>query len=240
MRRAERLFEIIQILRRKKLTRACDLAARLEVSERTIYRDIAALMASGVPIEGEAGVGYLLREGFDLPPLMFSEREIEALALGAKVVESWTDPEMATAASSAIAKIEAVVPERLGRHLAETTYLAPADHYAEPISFDPALLRGAVRQRLRVRIAYRDRDARFTERRVRPLALVFYGPVWLLASWCELRDGFRCFRLDRISSLEVLSESFPLEAGKTLQDFLAQEMGVPPDKKLDEGRLGRL
>ena len=107
MRRAERLFEIIQILRLKKLTRARDLAEKLEVSERTIYRDIAALIGSGVPIEGEAGVGYLMRDGFDLPPLMFDEREIEALALGARVVETWTDPEMAAAAANAIAKIEA-------------------------------------------------------------------------------------------------------------------------------------
>ena len=223
MRRAERLFEIIQILRRKKLTRARDLAERLEVSERTIYRDIAALVGSGVPIEGEAGVGYLLRDGFDLPPLMFDEREIEALALGARVVESWTDPEMAKAAASAIAKIETVVPERLGRHLAETAYIAPAEHYSAPIDFDPKLLRMAVRQRAMVRLRYRDREDRMTDRRVRPLALAFYGPIWLLASWCELRQGFRSFRLDRICDLKILEAQFPVEAGKTLQDFLRHE-----------------
>jgi predicted DNA-binding transcriptional regulator YafY len=227
MRRAERLFEIIQILRRKKLTRARDLAEKLEVSERTIYRDIAALVGSGVPIEGEAGVGYLMRDGFDLPPLMFDEREIEALALGARVVETWTDPEMAEAAASAIAKIKAVIPERLGKHLAETAYIAPADHYAAPISFNPSILRKAVRQRAVVQLRYRDREERSTTRNVRPLALAFYGPVWHLASWCELRQDFRSFRLDRISELQVLEETFHLERGKTLHDFIKRECEKP-------------
>ncbi len=125
MRRADRLFEIIQLLRRKPTTRARDLSEALEVSERTIYRDIQDLMASGVPIEGEAGVGYVLHAGFDLPPLMFKEQEIEALVLGARIVESWADTELAEAASDAIAKIEAVIPERLRGFMANTALLAP-------------------------------------------------------------------------------------------------------------------
>ncbi len=128
MRRADRLFDIIQILRRRKLVRARDLAEKLEVSERTIYRDIRDLAAGGVPIEGEAGVGYIMREGYDLPPIMFNEQEIEALVLGVRIVESWADPELAEAAGNVIAKVEAVIPERLRRHMAETALLAPENH----------------------------------------------------------------------------------------------------------------
>jgi predicted DNA-binding transcriptional regulator YafY len=223
MRRADRLFEIIQLLRRMKLARARDLAEKLEVSERTIYRDIRDLMSSGVPVEGEAGVGYVLRGGYDLPPLMFDKQEIEALVLGVRIVESWADAELAEAAGNVIAKVEAVIPEPLRRHIAETALLAPLDHYAEPISIDPGQLRRAVNGRLKVRFRYRDLKDRRTERTVRPLALAFYGPLWLLASWCELRQDFRSFRLDRISGLAVLRETFPPERGKTIQDFLKRD-----------------
>ena len=141
MRRADRLFEIIQFMRRNALTRARDLGNALEVSERTIYRDIQDLIASGVPIEGEAGVGYVLKAGFDLPPLMFTEAEIEALVLGARIVESWADAELATAASNVIAKVEAVIPDRLRSYMANTALLAPPHHYMEPVKFDMAELR---------------------------------------------------------------------------------------------------
>ena len=223
MRRADRLFEIIQILRRRKLVRARELAEALEVSERTIYRDIRDMAASGVPIEAEAGVGYVLRGGFDLPPLMFGEQEIEALVLGARIVESWADPELALAAGDVIAKVEAVIPERLRDHMAQTALLAPAAHFAEPISVDPSKLRRALRQRFKLQFAYSDEGGRATRRTVRPLALAFYGPVWLLTAWCELRDDFRSFRLDRISDLEVLDERFRPEPGKTLHDMLARD-----------------
>ena len=129
MRRADRLFEIIQFMRRKDLVRARDLSDALEVSERTIYRDIQALITSGVPIEGEAGVGYVLKAGFDLPPLMFKEQEIEALVLGARIVQSWADPELAAAATDVIAKVEAVIPERLRDDMSNTALLAPSHHY---------------------------------------------------------------------------------------------------------------
>ena len=223
MRRADRLFDIIQVLRRRKLVRAQDLAERFEVSERTIYRDIRDLMASGVPVEGEAGVGYIMREGYDLPPLMFDEQEIEALVLGARIVESWADPKLAEAAANVLAKVEAVVPEKLRRHMAETSLLAPPDHFAERISIDPAALRQSVRRRQIVRFRYRDGAERRTERSVRPLALAFYGPVWLLVSWCELRQDFRSFRLDRMSDLRMLDDIFRLERGKTLQDYLRRD-----------------
>jgi predicted DNA-binding transcriptional regulator YafY len=223
MRRADRLFEIIQLMRRQKLVRARDLAEKLEVSERTIYRDVRDLMASRVPIEGEAGVGYALRQGFDLPPLMFDEHEIEALVLGARIVESWSDAALADAAGNVIAKVEAVIPERLRRHMTEIALLAPARHFAEPIEVDPRALRRALRHRLKVRFHYRDSEDRASARIVRPLALSFYGPVWLLAAWCELREDFRAFRLDRISGLDVLDERFPPERGKTIQDYLKRD-----------------
>ncbi len=225
MRRADRLFQIIQILRRMKLARARDLAEELEVSERTVYRDIRDLVANGVPVDGEAGVGYVLRDGYDLPPLMFNEREIEALVLGARIVGSWTDPEMAAAANDVIAKVASVVPDDLRGAMTDIALLAPEAHYAEPLSVDPRQLRQAVRERRKLHFSYRDLRDRRTERSVRPLALSFYGPVWLLVSWCELRQDFRSFRLDRIEGLEALDEKFRPERGKTLQDYLRRDAG---------------
>lgn len=223
MRRADRLFEIIQFMRRKELVRARDLGGALEVSERTIYRDIQDLIASGVPIEGEAGVGYVLKAGFDLPPLMFKEQEIEALVLGARIVESWADAELAAAASDVIAKVQAVIPDRLRGYMANTALLAPPHHFMEPISFDLAQLRQALRSQLKVRFQYRNAIGEATERTVRPLSLAYFGPVWLLAAWCELREDFRTFRLDRIDGFGVKADRFRAESGKTLNDFLKRE-----------------
>jgi predicted DNA-binding transcriptional regulator YafY len=223
VRRADRLFEIIQSMRRHSLVRARDLSAALEVSERTIYRDIQDLVASGVPIEGEAGVGYVLKAGFDLPPLMFKEQEIEALVLGARIVESWADAELAKAASDVIAKVQAVVPDRLRDYMANTALLAPPHHYMEPVRFDMAELRRALRNQLKVHFRYTDAQAEPSERTVRPLCLAYFGPVWLLSAWCELRDDFRTFRLDRIEAFAVPGERFRQEPGKTLHDFLKRD-----------------
>jgi predicted DNA-binding transcriptional regulator YafY len=221
MRRADRLFEIIQILRRKKkATRASDLAVILEVSERTVYRDIGDMIARGVPIDGEAGVGYILRPGLDLPPLMFDEDEIEALLLGARIVQSWADPELAAAAAKVIAKVGDVLPEPLRHHLELARLWAPADHAAKTIHFDQAALRHAIRNCRKVKFAYDDLSGQSSERIVRPLIMAFYGPVWLLAAWCELRNGFRVFRLDRISAFTSLEEGFAAEPGRTAEDFL--------------------
>jgi predicted DNA-binding transcriptional regulator YafY len=220
MRRADRLFEIIQFMRRKPTVTARDIAAALEVSERTIYRDVRDLMASGVPIDGEAGVGYVLRKGFDMPPLMFKEQEIEALVLGARIVESWADVELAEAAADAITKIEAVIPERLRGYMADTALLAPPLHFMEPIGFDLAELRRAVRSQRKVHFGYTDVLGRQSERTVRPLSLAYFGPVWVLAAWCELRVDFRTFRLDRMQDFVATPERFRPEPGKTLHDFL--------------------
>ena len=223
MRRADRLFDIIQLLRRQKLSRARDLAQELEVSERTIYRDIQDLMASGVPIEGEAGVGYTLKRGFDLPPLMFNEQELEALVLGARIVETWSDPDLASAARDVLAKVETVIPDRLRHYMEETALLAPDDHFSEPINFELSEVREAIRRNQKLRFEYSDRDEKQTDRVVRPLALAFYGPIWVLVAWCELRRDFRSFRLDRISSISVLQQQFFPEHGKSIRDYLKDQ-----------------
>ncbi len=222
MRRADRLFDIIQLMRRNKLVRAQDLARELEVSERTVYRDIAALIASGVPIEGEAGVGYILRGELDLPPLMFGEEEIEALVLGARIVEGWADPGLAQAASRALAKVEAVLPERLRDYMDGVPLAAPRDHWAAPVEIDIAELRRAIRERQKVAFTYQAKRGDVTERTVRPLLLSFYGAVWNLTSWCEMRGDFRTFRLDGVHDARFLDERFEPEPGRTLADLLAR------------------
>lgn len=244
MRRAERLFEIIHLMRRTGLIRARDLAEKLEVSERTVYRDIQAMIAQGVPIEGEAGVGYILREGFDLPPLMFDKCEIEALMLGARIVEGLTDAELSDAASSLMAKIEAVVPEPLRDYMASLPLMAPGNRIMAPMTFDAAQLRYALRERYKVHFDYTDGLGGTSKRTVRPLSLAYFGPVWLLAAWCELREDFRVFRLDRMNEFAVTEERFRTEKGKTLREFLARDdtwnrgKAAPPDPDLViHGRL---
>ncbi len=222
MRRADRLFQIIQILRRRAaVTRASDLAEELEVSVRTVYRDVADLIGSGVPIEGEAGVGYLLRDGYDLPPLMFTVDEIEALALGASIVASWSDPELARAAEDVRAKIGSVLPEHLREEFVSTHLIAPEQHYRAPIAVDMAGIRKSIRLRRKIRLDYADEAGDRSERVVRPLALAFYGPVWVMVAWCELRNDFRNFRLDRMAEAEILETRFAPEPGKRLADFVA-------------------
>lgn len=221
MRRADRLFHLVQELRRRPVTTAASLARELEVSERTVYRDIRDLVSSGVPIEGEAGVGYMLRRGFDLPPLMFTEAEIEALVLGARVVGSWGDAGLAKAASDALARVEAAVPERLKTKLAGTPLFAPGFHVRQETLKTLQVLRDAIDRRRCVLLQYIDASGDETARSVRPLGLFFWGSVWSLESWCELRDDFRSFRLDRIASYEIAPEAFADEPGKTLADFFA-------------------
>lgn len=221
MRRADRLFRLLLELRRGRVVTARRLAERLEVSERTVYRLVSDLSSAGVPIEGEAGVGYRLRE-FDLPPLMFEREEIEAMVLGARMVESWGDGELAGAAGRALAKIEAVLP-RDRSHLVEETRLYVPTHGERAVERLPlSALRAAVRDHARLRVHYRDEKGSETERTLRPLALAFYSPVWLLVAWCELREDFRTFRVDRILALEPLAARFVPEPGKTLADHLAR------------------
>ena len=225
MRRADRLFQVIQHLRRGRVLTAEVLAQRLEVSERTIYRDIRDLLASGVPIEGEAGVGYSLRKGYDLPPLMFSEDELEALIFGARIVQSWGDAEMARSVDQALGKIEAVITPHLRRLLEDASLWAPANKQRPPLSFDLSQLRKAVRSRRKIRFGYHDEKGAETHRTVRPLALWFYGSTWLAGAWCELRNDFRFFRLDRMSEVEFTPETFAHERGRTAEDLLRHVLG---------------
>lgn len=222
MRRADRLFEIIQRLRRRKVVTARSLAEYFELSERTIYRDIADLIASDVPIEGAAGVGYSLRKGYDLPPLMFSEGELEALVFGARMVQNWSDAELGHAADAALSKIESVLPPHLHRMLEDRSLWAPKDMRKVPVTFDLGGLRAAIRGCRKVRFRYCDEKGAETRRKVRPLSLWFYPPVWIAASWCELRSGFRFFRTDRMSDVEFLGEPFAQEPGKSAGDLFRQ------------------
>ena len=223
MRRADRLFQIIQFLRTRRVTTALWLAERLEVSERTIYRDIKDLILSGVNIEGEAGVGYVVRQGFDLPPLMFTEDEISALTLGARIVESWADTSLATAAQSALSKIESALPEALKEQLNNTLLFSPLTRITPEISSTLAEIRQAADNKRKVSLQYSRADGKASERIIWPLGLFFWGSVWTIGAWCEMRNDFRIFRLDRIDSLCVLDEHYPQQKGKNLHDLIEQQ-----------------
>ena len=221
MRRADRLFQIVQHLRGGRLTTARQLAEKLEVSERTIYRDIADLIGTGVPIDGEAGVGYLMREGFDLPPLMFTRDEIVALVAGARLIKAWGGTSMASAAEEALVKIGSVLPDD-ARIRAEAVQVH-AFQMPELDDRTRALLdriEAATDGRRLLQMSYADEAGNATDRTVRPLGLWFWGKVWTLVAWCELRDDFRMFRVDRISDMTE-AERFHDERGKTLSAFYA-------------------
>jgi predicted DNA-binding transcriptional regulator YafY len=219
MRRADRLFQIVQYLRGGRLLTAARLAETLEVSERTVYRDIADLQASGVPIDGEAGVGYVMRDGYDLPPLMFTRDEIVALVAGARLIRAWGGAEMARAAEEALVKIEAVLPEAERARANQVEIHAIAEEMTPQVRARIDEIERAVEARRRLALAYIDAEEHMTERTVRPLGLWFWGKVWTLVAWCELRDDFRMFRLDRIERMDNRGEPFRPERGKTLADF---------------------
>ncbi len=224
MRRADRLFQIVQYLRGGRLVTARLLAERLEVSERTIYRDVADLIGSGVPIEGEAGVGYIMRAGYDLPPLMFTRDEIVALVAGARMIRAWGGAAMAQAAEEALVKIGAVLPEaeraRAGA-VQVHAFTMPQMDDATRARLDE--IERATEARMRLRIAYADEAGVATDRAVRPLGLWFWGKVWTLVAWCELRADFRMFRVDRITGMTA-DGTFRDERGKRLADFYACEV----------------
>jgi len=222
MRRADRLFQIVQLLRGGRLVTARKLADKLEVSERTIYRDIVALQASGVPIEGEAGIGYVLRQGFDIPPLMFTRGEIEAIVLGTRMVEAWGGAQLADAAREALKKIEAVVPPDLRDRIERTPLYAPGFRVPDELRRRLDELSGAIRDQSLTDIDYRREDGGDSRRRIRPLGLYFWGGVWTVVAWCELRQDFRSFRIDRMDRLEILTERFPSDPVKSLRAFLAK------------------
>jgi predicted DNA-binding transcriptional regulator YafY len=210
MRRADRLFQIIQVLRRTRGPVTADaIAAELETSKRTIYRDIADLMGQRVPIRGEAGVGYVLEGGFDLPPLMLTPDEIEAAVLGAQWVTLRGDAALARAAQDLIAKIGAAVPERLRPFALEPATRAATNYNVVPDGIDMAQVRRAIHAARKIRLTYRDEQERETERTIWPFAVGYHETVRLMIAWCELRSDFRSFRTDRVADAEFLEDRYP-------------------------------
>jgi predicted DNA-binding transcriptional regulator YafY len=219
MRRADRLFQIVQLLRGGRLVTAQQLAEKLEVSERTIYRDIVDLQGSGVPVEGEAGVGYIMRDGYDLPPLMFTRDEIASLVAGARMVRAWGGLSMARAAEEALVKIGAVLPEAKRPSVDATAILAPRFEFCQKQRETLDVVDHAIDRSQKITMDYRDGKGDATARTVRPLGLYFWGKVWTLLAWCELRDDFRGFRVDRIVLPVEVGPKFKPERGKQLVDF---------------------
>ncbi|WP_038209486.1 helix-turn-helix transcriptional regulator [Xenophilus azovorans] len=220
MRRADRLFQIVQLIRGRRLTTAAFLARRLEVSERTVYRDVADLQHQGVPIEGEAGIGYRLGAGFELPPLMFTQDEARALVAAARLAQSWVDAAMAGDIENALGKILSVLPPAARASAEALALYAPAIAMNDATRAHLQALREAVQARQKLRLDYRDVNDAASRRTVRPLGCFYWGKVWTLSAWCELRGDFRGFRVDRIDVVQVLDERFRDEPGKTLADLL--------------------
>lgn len=220
MRRADRLFQLIEHLRGRRTLTARQLAERLHVSERTVYRDVGDLIASGVPIEGEAGIGYQLRRGFDLPPIMFDRDELEALVLGARLVKALGGNALAQSAELALDKIEAVLPAARRNEMALPRLYAPRFAIDARRTESLDTIRRAINDHRVLRIDYVREDGAASSRALRPLALYYWPPHWLLAAWCELRQDFRNFRTDRIQGVTVTDTPFADEPGKTFEDFL--------------------
>jgi predicted DNA-binding transcriptional regulator YafY len=222
MRRADRLFDIVQALRTAPHpVTAAALAEQLEVTVRTIYRDIAALQASRVPIEGAPGLGYVLRRGFDLPPLMFTTEEADAIAIGVRLLRRLRDAKLQQAAERVLAKLAVVVPEPLQLHLVSAPIYVSDGDAPSVTGVDPAALRDAIHEARKVAIAYLDEKGHHTHRTIRPIAMAYYVDVTLLGAWCELRNDFRNFRVDRISNAQLLDERFLAESGKLMAEWLA-------------------
>jgi predicted DNA-binding transcriptional regulator YafY len=225
MRRADRLFQIVQYLRSRRLTTAAQLAKWLEVSERTVYRDIRDLSASGVPIDGEVGIGYRLHSGFDLPPIMFTLDEVEALVAGARMIEVWGGSALANHVRSAISKIALALPKSRREEIDRPRLFALAFHIPPGAAAGIETIRQAVTDRRKLRIHYSDASDRPSARIVWPLALYFWGASWSLAAWCESRRDYRNFRLDRIRKIEDTHENYQESAGRSLEDFVKRMGG---------------
>src|SRR5579864_5771530 len=210
MRRSDRLFDIIQRLRTARgPTTAASLAEELEVTVRTVYRDIATLQARRVPIEGAAGIGYMLRRGFDLPPLMFTTEEIEAIVVGARLVARTGDPSLQDAAESVLSKVTVVLPEALRAQLATAPFFVSGSGAPVPESVDLATVRQAIRNERKLHICYTDENGIWTQRTIWPIAVAYYVQATLVGAWCELRQDYRHFRADRIGEVTVLDECYP-------------------------------
>jgi len=223
MRKAERLFQLITLLRGRRLViTANKLAEMLEVSERTIYRDIQALIMSGVPIEGEAGVGYFLDAKFELPPLMFTSEELLALLVGSKMVQTWGDQALAAGANSALEKITAILPDRLKNKSEHSPIVVPDYFKCDSTALRSQQIRQAIESTQRISIAYLDASDNISSRTIEPLGLVYWGAKWTLVAHCLLRNDYRQFRIDRIQQCHVTDEAFKLTDDKNLNHYLKQ------------------
>ncbi|MGA8550370.1 MAG: YafY family protein [Stellaceae bacterium] len=222
MRRADRLFDIIQTLRTAaRPVTAAALAEGFEVTVRTVYRDIAALQASRVPIEGAPGLGYVLRRGFDLPPLMFTTQEVDAIAVGVRLLRRLRDPKLQAAAQSVLAKLSVVIPEPLQSQLiAAPVYVSDGDA-PSVTGLDLAQLRDAIRDNRKLAITYIDEEGRRSQRTIWPIAIAYYVDATLVGAWCELRRDFRHFRVDRIQGSQLLEDRFPPDNGRLMAEWLA-------------------
>lgn len=222
MRKASRLFEIIQVLRlARRAVTAAEMAERLEVTPRSIYRDIAALQAMRVPIEGERGLGYILRPGFDLPPLMFNHDEAEAILLGLALLDRTGDAGLKASARTAEEKIVGAVPEPLRRSLQSAPLYAWGQAASAPAGVDIGLMRRAIRDEEVVHLRYRDERGKETARAVRPIALIYYSDWMTLVGWCELRQAIRNFRTDRIVEASAEGRGFRGEGDRLRQVWIA-------------------
>ena len=223
MRRAERLFEIVQHLRRSRgPVTAAALAESLEVCERTVYRDMVALQGQGVPVDGEAGIGYVLSPGYDLPPLMFNADEIEAIVLGARLVAQAGDRALARAGEDVLAKVEAVLSPELARRLAETALFVPTSQRGDRavVAVELADVRLAIREERKLAIGYGDVEGRVTERTILPIAIAFYEGRVVVTAWCELREDFRHFRADRIHRMDPTEDRFTGRGARLRAEWL--------------------
>ncbi len=224
MRRADRLIKIAHFLRsRRRAVTAQRIADEFGICTRTVYRDIQDLMDSGAPITGEAGVGYVIDKQYYLPPVTFDNDELEAIALGISMVRQWTDDKFAEKANNAFEKIQAVLPSKLQGEIQQITTYSIATDNNPPWTVSFSSLRECIRTRHKIQITYSDENKNVTTRILRPLALVFFSPVWLLTCWCEKRHDFRHFRLDRIQTLAVSEHTFDDEPDKNLAAFLEKE-----------------
>jgi predicted DNA-binding transcriptional regulator YafY len=219
MRRADRLFDIIQLLRTAAApVTAATLAVELEVTPRTVYRDIATLQARRVPIEGAPGLGYVLRRGFDLPPLMFTSEEIEAIVVGARLLHRTGDVGLQEASARVLSKVEVVLPEALRTSLVSPTMFVSG--HGAPAGADLSVIRAAIRDERKLRIDYADEQGRTSSRTICPFAVAYYVEATLISAWCELREDFRHFRADRVQALTVLDLGFPVPGRKLMADWL--------------------
>jgi predicted DNA-binding transcriptional regulator YafY len=221
MRRADRLFQIVLDLGRGKCTKARTLAERLGVSERTVYRDVSDLIGAGVPIEGEPGKGYRLRADYHVPPMMFDDDELQALAFGAEVAKTWEDRALSDAAERILSKVHAALPPRLRPKLALSRMHVPDFQVPDAVTELLGVARAAINEKRRLVLHYRDANGGQTERTVWPLGLVYWGGTWTLGAWCESREDFRTFRVDRIESACKLRSAIPDSPGRSLEDYFA-------------------